>query len=90
MMSHRSKRSERLRREMRHEEEEPTIERKYEEEPGRVRRYEEHPRKSPLNALKCKIPPFSHLEWEMKVDQLLQYFNYDDYEKVRMVTYEFN
>ncbi|RDX78753.1 hypothetical protein CR513_40921, partial [Mucuna pruriens] len=47
-----------------------------------VRRHEKDPRRTPLDTLKCKIPPFvgdeeaeSYLEWEMKV---------------RMVTYEFN
>ncbi|RDX70619.1 hypothetical protein CR513_50122, partial [Mucuna pruriens] len=56
--SHRLNRSERLKRERRHEEEEPRRERKYEDEPMRVRRYEEESRRSLLDTLKCKIPPF--------------------------------
>ncbi|RDX58169.1 hypothetical protein CR513_62532, partial [Mucuna pruriens] len=46
-------------------------------------RYEEDPTRAPLDALKCKIPPFV-------VDQVLECFGYDDYVKVRMVTYEFS
>ncbi|RDX88756.1 hypothetical protein CR513_29599, partial [Mucuna pruriens] len=48
-------------------------EKRYEEEPHKERRYEEDRRRAPLDALKCKIPPFvgdedtkSYLEWEMK------------------------
>ncbi|RDY00536.1 hypothetical protein CR513_16276, partial [Mucuna pruriens] len=96
-ISHRRKRSKRLRRERRHEEENPGRERRYEEEHQRVRRYEEDPRRAPLDALKGKIPPFvgegdvePYLECEMKIDQVLECFNYDDYVKVRMVTYEFS
>ncbi|RDX86143.1 hypothetical protein CR513_32564, partial [Mucuna pruriens] len=70
---------------------------RYEEEPRRTRRYEEDLRRAPLDAFKCKIPPFigdgdakSYLEWEMKLDQVLECFNYDDYVKVRKVTYEFS
>ncbi|RDY10353.1 hypothetical protein CR513_05143, partial [Mucuna pruriens] len=29
------------------------------------------------------------LDWEMKVDQVLDYFDYSYYQKVRMVTYKF-
>ncbi|RDY11052.1 hypothetical protein CR513_04337, partial [Mucuna pruriens] len=83
---------------MRHEREEPRREKRYEEEPRRERkRYEEDPRRAPLDALKCKIPLFirnkdaeSYLEWEMKIDQVLECVNYDDYVKVRMVIYEFS
>ncbi|RDX83658.1 hypothetical protein CR513_35394, partial [Mucuna pruriens] len=73
--SHKSEISDRPMRERRHEEEEPRREKRYEKEPQRVRRFEEDPKKDPLDALKCKIPPFvgdkhieSYLEWEMKVD----------------------
>ncbi|RDX95720.1 hypothetical protein CR513_21721, partial [Mucuna pruriens] len=62
-----------------------------------MRRYEEDPKKAPLDTLKCKIPPFigdgdvkPYLKWEMKVDQVLKCFNYNDYMKVRMVTYKFS
>ncbi|RDX86175.1 hypothetical protein CR513_32521, partial [Mucuna pruriens] len=60
-------------------------------------RRNKEPRKAPLDTLKCKILPFvgygdveSYLELEMKVDQVLKCFNYDDYVKVRMVTYKFS
>ncbi|RDX60211.1 hypothetical protein CR513_61660, partial [Mucuna pruriens] len=53
-------------------------------------------RRAPINALKCRVPLFrsegdveSYLDWEMKVDQVLASFDYHDYEKVKMVTYEF-
>ncbi|RDX58180.1 hypothetical protein CR513_62521, partial [Mucuna pruriens] len=29
------------------------------------------------------------VDWKMKVDEVLDCFDYDDYEKVKMVTYEF-
>ncbi|RDX75166.1 hypothetical protein CR513_44988, partial [Mucuna pruriens] len=81
--SHRSETNERPIREMRHEEEEHRKERRYEEDPRRARRYE----KTSLDVLKCKIPPFigdgdveSYLKLEMKVDQILECFNNDDYD----------
>ncbi|RDX88546.1 hypothetical protein CR513_29855, partial [Mucuna pruriens] len=46
-----SHRSERSRRERRHEKE-PMKERRYEEEPRRARRYEEEPRRAPWDVLK--------------------------------------
>ncbi|RDX60577.1 hypothetical protein CR513_61269, partial [Mucuna pruriens] len=57
--------------------------------PRRVKRYEEDPRKAPLDALKCKIPPFV-ADGDINVDEVLVYVNYDDYVKVWMVTYEFS
>ncbi|RDX85806.1 hypothetical protein CR513_32944, partial [Mucuna pruriens] len=93
----RQERSERPRRKMRHGEEEPRRDMRYEEELRRVRRYEEEPKRAPLDTLKYKIPPFlgdkdvkSYLEWEIKVDQVLECFNYDELVKVKIVTYEFS
>ncbi|RDX71110.1 hypothetical protein CR513_49575, partial [Mucuna pruriens] len=55
----------------------------------------EVPRSAPMDTFKCHILPFagdgdmeSYLDWEMKVDQF-SCFDCLDYEKVRMVTYEF-
>ncbi|RDX88853.1 hypothetical protein CR513_29486, partial [Mucuna pruriens] len=69
-------------------------ERRYFESPHKDER--EVPRKAPIDALKCRIPPFirdedveSYLDWEMKVDQVLACFDYLDPKKVKMVTYEF-
>ncbi|RDX94571.1 hypothetical protein CR513_23031, partial [Mucuna pruriens] len=81
------------RRERRYEE--PHHERKrYFESPQRDERVV--PRRAPMDALKYRIPPFvgdrdveSYLDWEIKVDQVLACFDYLDYEKVKMVTYEF-
>ncbi|RDX62360.1 hypothetical protein CR513_59316, partial [Mucuna pruriens] len=49
-----------------------------------------------MNTIICCIPPFvgdgdveSYLDWENKVDQVLACFDYLDYEKVRMIIYEF-
>ncbi|RDX75424.1 hypothetical protein CR513_44686, partial [Mucuna pruriens] len=91
----------RERREKRQEEEphREKQERRHEKEPHeerRGRRNVENYWRAPLDAFKCRIPPFIgdgdtkvFLDWKMKVDEVLDCFDYDDYEKVKMVTYEF-
>ncbi|RDY09285.1 hypothetical protein CR513_06359, partial [Mucuna pruriens] len=65
---------------------------KKEEEEGTTKRHIETKETAPLDAFKCRIPPFARdgdveafLDWEMKVDQVLDYFNYHDF---LMVTYK--
>ncbi|RDY11949.1 hypothetical protein CR513_03318, partial [Mucuna pruriens] len=87
-----------LRRE-RGQEEEPCKERRGrrdDETPLRDRRNIKDFSRASLDTLKCCIPLFTSdgdveafLDWEMNMDQVLECFDYDDYEKVRMVTHEF-
>ncbi|RDX99310.1 hypothetical protein CR513_17653, partial [Mucuna pruriens] len=85
----REEKSRRERQERRYEEE------YYEERRGR--RCNESPRqrdtkgfqRDPMDTLKCRIPPFegdgdveAYLDREIKVDQVLACFDYDDYEKI--------
>ncbi|RDX83039.1 hypothetical protein CR513_36088, partial [Mucuna pruriens] len=61
------------------------------------RRHREEPRRGEMDGLKCKIAPFlgesyldGYLDWEMKVEQIFECFDFNDRMKVKLVTLEFS
>ncbi|RDX92934.1 hypothetical protein CR513_24868, partial [Mucuna pruriens] len=64
---------------------------RYDELPRRHHKHVNDCRRAPMDDFKCWIPPFAReadvetfLDWDMKVDQVLECFNYNDCEKVKM------
>ncbi|RDX96379.1 hypothetical protein CR513_20972, partial [Mucuna pruriens] len=65
--------------------------------PTRHRRPRKEHRRKEMDGMKCKLPPFlreskpnSYLEWEMKVEKIFEYFDFNKRMKVKLVTIEFS
>lgn len=62
----------------------------------RHRRHRDKPRRSEKDSLKCKIPSFlrdsnsdAYLDWDMKVEQILECFDFNEETRVKVVTFSF-